>query len=57
MKGYDDLFVLVGNADRPIEPEVDNIEVKEDFDNVDLPLDTEIEDESAKEIDPLTFEL
>ena len=51
------MFVLVGNADRPIEPEVDNIEVKEDFDNVDLPLDTEIEDESAKEIDPLTFEL
>lgn len=55
MKGQDDLFVLVGNAERP---EVDNIEVKEDEnDNIDLPLDTEIEDESAKEIDPLTFEL
>lgn len=26
-------------------------------DNIDLPLDTEIGDESAKEIDPLTFEL
>ena len=55
MKGQDDLFVLVGNAERP---EVDNIEVLEDeSDNIDLPLDTEIGDESAKEIDPLTFEL
>ena len=58
MKGQDDLFVLVGNAERPEEPEVDNIEVLEDeSDNIDLPLDTEIGDESAKEIDPLTFEL
>lgn len=55
MKGQDDLFVLVGNAERP---EVDNIEILEDEnDNIDLPLDTEIGDESAKEIDPLTFEL
>lgn len=55
MKGQDDLFVLVGNAERP---EVDNIEVLEDeSDNIDLPLDIEIGDESAKEIDPLTFEL
>lgn len=57
MKGRDDLFVLVGNADRPAEPEPDNIEVIEDEGNIDLPLDTEIGDESAKEIDPLTFEL
>ena len=58
MKGQDDLFVLVGNAERPEEPEVDNIQVLEDeSDNIDLPLDTEIGDESAKEIDPLTFEL
>ena len=58
MKGQDDLFVLVGNAERPEEPEVDNIEVLEDeSDNIDLPLDTEIGDESVKEIDPLTFEL
>lgn len=58
MKGQDDLFVLVGNTERPEEPEVDNIEVLEDeSDNIDLPLDTEIRDESAKEIDPLTFEL
>lgn len=58
MKGADSLFVLVGNAERPAEPEVDNIKVIEDAnDNIDLPLDTEIEDESAKEIDPLTFEL
>lgn len=58
MKGMDNLFVLVGNAERPSEPEVDNIEVIEDSnDNIDLPLTTEIEDESAIEIDPLTFEL
>ena len=58
MKGADSLFVLIGNAERPAEPEVDNIKVIEDAnDNIDLPLDTEIEDESAKEIDPLTFEL
>lgn len=63
MKGHDDLFVLLGNADRPTEPEkqIDtNINIKEDNNPVeDLPLDTTIEDENAYEIsdDSLNFEI
>ena len=61
MKGYDDLFVLLGNADRPSEPEEqksDNIKIKEDENPVeDLPLDTSLEDENACEIKDFDFEI
>ena len=53
LRQYGDTFTVT-----TMKGEVDNIEVLEDeSDNIDLPLDTEIGDESAKEIDPLTFEL
>ena len=55
MKGEKGLFVLIGD-NPPVEAE--EIEVKEDeHDIVDLPLDTEIEDENAKKIDDLVFTL
>lgn len=55
MKGEKGLFVLIGD-NPPVEAE--EIEVKEDEDDiVDLPLDTEIEDENAKKIDDLVFTL
>lgn len=58
MKDKEGLFVLVGNADRPEEPQTDEVVIVEDnADNVDLPLDVEINDESAYEIDESTFEL
>lgn len=61
MKGYDDLFVLLGNADRPSEPDEqksDNIKIKEDENSrEDLPLDTELTDENAYEIKDFNFEI
>lgn len=61
MKGYDDLFVLLGNADRPSESDEhksDNIKIKEDENpKEDLPLDTELTDENAYEIKDFDFEI
>lgn len=56
MKEFKDLFVLVGDAEVQPEEPVDNIEIKEDdADNVDLVLDTTLEE--AKEITSEDFEL
>lgn len=59
MKGYDDLFVLLGNADRSLEPEEqksDNIKIKEDNNPIeDLPLDVELA--NAYEIKDYDFEI
>lgn len=57
MKGQTGLFVLIGD-NPPVEEKIDEIEVKEDEDDiVDLPLDTEIEDENAEKIDEFSFTL
>lgn len=57
MKGEKGLFVLIGD-NPPIEEKVEEIEVKEDEDDfIDLPLDTDIEDENAEKIDDFAFTL
>ena len=54
MKGSEGVFVLIGDA--PVEEVPDEIEVKEDEDDIiDLPLDTDLED--AEQIDELSFTL
>lgn len=56
MKSSEGVFVLIGDAPEQIEIIPDEIEVKEDEDDiVDLPLDTELED--AEKIDELSFTL
>lgn len=60
-KGHEGLFVMIGNKDRSEEePTIkdDNISIKEDENPVeDLPLDTELDNEEAYEIDDLSFEI
>lgn len=59
MKEQEGLFVLLGNADRPVEEEkIDNIDIKEDDNSaVDLPLDIELEGAQDNKIDPFSFTL
>lgn len=58
LKDKEGLFVLVGNAERPEEPEQDEVKVPDDLDDIDLPLDTNIEeDKDTFEITDDTFEL
>lgn len=58
LKDKDGLFVLLGNAERPEESQSDEVEIKEDEEpNIDLPLQADIDDEDAFQIDESTFDL
>lgn len=54
MKDKEGLFVLLGNTERPNEPEQDEVIVP-DMEDIDIPLDTEIDDSLAFEITDDTF--
>lgn len=59
LKDKEGLFVLLGNADRPTEPEQDDVKVpeSEELNNIDLPLSSDLQDKDAFEITDETFEI